>query len=355
MVYNNADITFLILDNSWTCMTGHQPNPTTGVRGNGEESKKLNIEEIVKAIGVELVRTADAYDIEGCMNAIGEGIKHKGPSVVIIRRECALQVVRRKEKSKIKIQKDREKCIGCKVCIQLGCPAVVFKDGKADVDELLCINCGMCTKVCKQGAIVERWMNMKFSLIACGVGGQGSILSSRIIADAAIKNGYEVRVGETFGAAMRGGAVASHVKLGDIYSPLVEEDSADVILSMEPMESLRLAVKYLSPNGIVISDTKPWYPVDVNIGAAEYPSIEIIEESLLKLGKEVYLLDAGKLAAQAGHPKAANIVLIGALSALKILPVEEKYLLEAIEQRVPPKMADINIKAFWLGHKAVIK
>ena len=74
---------------------------------------------------------------------------------------------------------------------------------------------------------------MKFNLIVCGVGGQGSILSSKIIADAAIKKGYEVRVGETFGAAMRGGSVSSHVKIGDIYSPLVAHDSADVILSME--------------------------------------------------------------------------------------------------------------------------
>lgn len=156
MVYNNADITFLILDNSWTCMTGHQPNPTTGIRGNGEESKTLNIEEIVKAMGVEFIRTSDPYDIEGSMKAIDEGINHNGPSVVIMRRECALQVVRRKEKSKINIQVARDKCIGCKACIQLGCPAVVFKDGKADIDRLLCIDCGMCKKVCKLGAIVER-------------------------------------------------------------------------------------------------------------------------------------------------------------------------------------------------------
>lgn len=190
---------------------------------------------------------------------------------------------------------------------------------------------------------------MKFSLIVCGVGGQGSILSSRIIADAAIKNGYEVRVGETFGAAMRGGAVASHVKIGDIYSPLVEKDRADVIVSMEPLESLRLGVEYLSPHGIVISDIKPWYPVDVNIGASEYPTLQNIEKSLLKLGKEVYFIDAVELAIKAGHPKAANIVLIGALSASGVLPVEEEYLLQAIEQRVPSKTVDINIKAFRLG------
>lgn len=155
-VYNNADITFLVLDNSWTCMTGHQPNPTTGIRGNGDESKKLDIEKIAVSMGVDMVKIADAYDIEGSMAAIREGIAYKGPAVIILRRECALQLVRRKEKSKITVEIDQEKCTGCKSCIQLGCPAVVFKDGKADFDRLLCVDCGICAKVCKFGAITER-------------------------------------------------------------------------------------------------------------------------------------------------------------------------------------------------------
>ena len=155
-VYNNADITFLIFDNTWTCMTGHQPNPTTGVRGNGDESKKLDIEQIVKSMGVEMVRTADPYKIKESMEAINEGLNYQGPSVVILRRECALQAARRKERSGFTVSIDKEKCTGCKTCVQVGCPAVVYKEGKADIDSLMCVNCGICTQVCKFGAIVER-------------------------------------------------------------------------------------------------------------------------------------------------------------------------------------------------------
>lgn len=196
---------------------------------------------------------------------------------------------------------------------------------------------------------------MKMNIVVCGVGGQGSILSSRIIADAAIKKGYEVRVGETFGAAMRGGSVASHVKIGDIHAPLVAKNSADVVLSMEPLESLRISIDYLSPEGVVISDIRPWYPVDTNAGGAYYPTNDEIKAELGKLGKEVHFLDAAALAKEAGHPRTTNIVLIGALSALGKLPIEKELLIEAIKDRVPKKTIDVNVKAFHLGYDAIKK
>ncbi len=196
---------------------------------------------------------------------------------------------------------------------------------------------------------------MKSNLIVCGVGGQGSILSSRIIADAAIAKGYEVRVGETFGAAMRGGSVSSHVKIGDIHSPLIPKNKADIVLSMEPLESLRVSVDYLSPKGIVITNTRPLYPVDVNIGVSTYPSINQIKESLLRLGSEVYLIDALDLAIKAGNQKVSSVVLVGALSALNKLPIEKEDLLLAINERVPKKTIDINLKAFDLGYEAMMK
>lgn len=155
-VYNDADITFLVLDNSWTCMTGHQPNPTTGIKGNGESSKKLMIEEIVKSMGVESIGIADAFDVSKSMEVIKEALDYKGPSVVILRRECALQVVRRKEFRDVEVYVDSDKCIGCKQCFSLGCPAIVFSDNKADIDRALCIDCGLCTQSCPVGAILER-------------------------------------------------------------------------------------------------------------------------------------------------------------------------------------------------------
>lgn len=196
---------------------------------------------------------------------------------------------------------------------------------------------------------------MKFNIIVCGVGGQGSILSSRIIADAAITKGYEVRVGETFGAAMRGGSVSSHIKIGDIHSPLIPKNKADIVLSMEPLECLRQSVEYLSPKGIVITNTKPLYPVDVNIGISNYPTIDQVKKNLLKLGSEVYLIDALDLAMEAGNQKAVNVVIIGALSALKRLPIGKEDLLLAINERVPKKTIEININAFDLGYEAMMK
>lgn len=155
-LYNNADITYLVLDNSWTCMTGHQPNPSTGVSSTGQVSKKFNIEEIVKAMGVEFVKTADPYNLKDSAEAIKTAIDYKGISVVVLRRECALQIVRKKETRNVEVYVNKDKCIGCKTCIQLGCPAITFKNKKAGIDKSLCMNCGICIQVCPVLAISER-------------------------------------------------------------------------------------------------------------------------------------------------------------------------------------------------------
>lgn len=155
-LYNDADITYLVLDNSWTCMTGHQPNPSTGIRSNGEASKKFNIEKIVEAMGVGFVRIADPYNIKDSMEAIKAALNYKGTSVVVLRRECALQVVRKKETRNVEVYIDQDKCIGCRSCVQLGCPAIMFNNKKAGIDRTLCMNCGICVQVCPALAISER-------------------------------------------------------------------------------------------------------------------------------------------------------------------------------------------------------
>jgi indolepyruvate ferredoxin oxidoreductase beta subunit len=142
----------------------------------------------------------------------------------------------------------------------------------------------------------------EFNLIIAGVGGQGSVLASRMVADAAIMEGYKVRVGETFGAAQRGGAVASHVRIGTkVYGPLVPEDGLDALVGLEPLEALRVGVKYLSPQAVAIVNTRRWFPVDVNVGRAKYPSLEEIEDSLKKLCNKVIMIDATKIAEEAGR------------------------------------------------------
>lgn len=158
-VYTQADITFLVFDNSWTCMTGHQPSPRTGLSTTGGPARTVSIEDVARSMGVESVAVADAYDIAAARAAVKEALAFKGPSVVVLRRECALQVQRReRRKGPAVTHVDRDSCTGCRICVELGCPAVTFDvaDKKAGIDEILCVDCGLCAQVCPRGAIKPR-------------------------------------------------------------------------------------------------------------------------------------------------------------------------------------------------------
>ncbi|MGB9834934.1 MAG: indolepyruvate oxidoreductase subunit beta [bacterium] len=192
---------------------------------------------------------------------------------------------------------------------------------------------------------------MQLNLIVAGVGGQGSVLASHIIAEAAIDQGFKVRVGETFGAAMRGGAVASHVRIGDVSSPLIKMHQAQAILALEPLEGLRVGLKFLASNGIVILNTRSIPPVDVFMGKFIYPEIKEIVRDLESLGGKVYAFDATQIAIEAGSARTLNSVILGALSASKIWPFPPEILEEAIMTRVPPQTKDVNSRAFRLGKR----
>jgi indolepyruvate ferredoxin oxidoreductase beta subunit len=200
-----------------------------------------------------------------------------------------------------------------------------------------------------------------FNLIITGVGGQGSILASHIFADAAIRNSVangvndiKVRLGETFGASMRGGSVASHIKIGlDVYSPLVPENKADIILGLEPLETLRIGLTYIAPGGIVIMNIRKYESVDVKTGQAEYPSISDIIDYFKKLNANVITLDATEIAIKAGTAKAMNVVMLGTLATCPKNPVPRKILEEVIKDRVPAKTIKVNLKAFELGFNKV--
>jgi indolepyruvate ferredoxin oxidoreductase alpha subunit len=151
-VANQADITFLVLDNSWTAMTGHQPSPTSSCNALGCPATQLSIERVVEALGVNDLHIVDAYDVNAVEEAIGQAIAFQGPSVVLVRGECMLQVVRR-TKRKWQTTVITEDCTGCRNCIQLGCPAITFTDGKAGIDRLQCVDCGLCPQVCPFHAI----------------------------------------------------------------------------------------------------------------------------------------------------------------------------------------------------------
>ena len=199
-----------------------------------------------------------------------------------------------------------------------------------------------------------------YYVMIAGVGGQGSVLLSRIIGDAALMRGLSVRIGETFGAAQRGGAVHSHIRIGkEVYGPLLMEDEADALLALEPLEGLRRGLKYLKLGGVVVINTRKVYPIDVNVGAAEYPSIDSIIEALKRLGGNVISHDFTELAGEAGTTRAMNIAVLGAYARMveeyDNSPFNRETLLEAMKGRVPKRWLEANIRAFQLGYEVADK
>ncbi|MBR6896936.1 MAG: indolepyruvate ferredoxin oxidoreductase subunit alpha [Lachnospiraceae bacterium] len=152
IAYNQSNSVVIILDNSITGMTGHQQNPTTGYNIKGDPAGKIDLEALCRAMGFERVRVIDPYDLAQCDAAIKEELAAQGPSVIISRRPCALL---KYVKHKAPLKCNREKCIGCKSCMRIGCPAISMKDGKACIDTTLCVGCGVCSQLCKFGALEE--------------------------------------------------------------------------------------------------------------------------------------------------------------------------------------------------------
>ncbi|MCX6011469.1 MAG: thiamine pyrophosphate-dependent enzyme [Chloroflexi bacterium] len=159
-VYNKANITMVILDNSATAMTGFQPHPGTGHTAMGEETVKLKPEDIARACGVKFVEVIDPFDLKAAAKTIEAAIRFEGPAVVVSRRLCTMIDQREKRKRKepiIPYFVDQDKCSGkCNACVELlGCPAIIKEDGKTIIDQALCTGCGICAQVCPYKAIIE--------------------------------------------------------------------------------------------------------------------------------------------------------------------------------------------------------
>ncbi len=183
------------------------------------------------------------------------------------------------------------------------------------------------------------------NIIIAGVGGQGVLLTSKIIAETALDQGFDVKQSEVHGMAQRGGSVISHVRVGEkVYSPIVSEGEADLLIGFEPLETARY-IHYLKENGIVIYNTYKVSSITVSIGAEKYP--EDIDEIIKKNAGKVYPFNGTELAVKAGDKRALNVVLLGA--SLKFLPLEENAVLKTIEKNVKGKAVEINKKAFQLG------
>ncbi len=186
------------------------------------------------------------------------------------------------------------------------------------------------------------------NIMIVGVGGQGTLLASRIIGDVVLKNGFDLKVSEVHGMSQRGGSVVTYVRFGDeVHSPIIKEGEADFILSFEKLEAARYA-DCLKRGGIIVTNNREVSPMPVIIGAAEYPHDCL--EKLKELGLKIDELDALSLAESAGTSKAVNLVLIGKLSNYFDFPVSEWE--EAIAALVKPQFVEMNKKAFMLGRNA---
>lgn len=184
------------------------------------------------------------------------------------------------------------------------------------------------------------------SIMIVGVGGQGTLLASKLLGNVLLSQGYDVKVSEVHGMSQRGGSVVTYVRFGEkVYSPVVDLGEADYILSFELLESARW-IGYLKKGGRLITNTHRTPPMPVITGAAEYPSN--IEARLRELA-DVTALEAMPLAEQAGSAKAVNVVLVGVLS--RSMDIPEENWLRAIEESVPPKFAELNRRAFLLGRE----
>lgn len=183
------------------------------------------------------------------------------------------------------------------------------------------------------------------NIMIVGVGGQGSLLASKLLGRLLLEKGYDIKVSEVHGMSQRGGSVVTYVRFGDkVYSPVIDKGEADFIVSFELLEAARWT-EFLKPDGKIITNTQQINPMPVIIGAAEYP--ENLITKMKDAGIEVDAVDALSLAEKAGSSKAVNIVLMGKLSKYFDIPTSEW--MEAIEKSVPAKFLELNKEAFRLG------
>ena len=150
IAYNDSCGTVIILDNSITGMTGHQQNPTTGFNLRGDPAARVDLEALCRAVGIRRVRVVDPYDLAACAAAVKEELAAEEASVIIARRPCAL-LKHVRHQPPLSVAQDR--CRSCKRCMQLGCPAISMAENGAKIDETLCTGCGVCSQLCKFGAL----------------------------------------------------------------------------------------------------------------------------------------------------------------------------------------------------------
>ena len=196
-------------------------------------------------------------------------------------------------------------------------------------------------------------MNEKdpLNVIVTGVGGQGNVLVTQFMGRALVRAGYHVTIGETYGASQRGGAVMSHLRISRQaqYGPLIPSGQADVIVGLEPVETLRVLAQYGNPRVTVITNSRPVYPLAVAIGAARYPTVEEIMSALEELSASAWLINATDIAVELGAPILANIIMVGALVGAGVLPLRPEEVEQEFQESLSDDRLELNLKAFRRG------
>jgi indolepyruvate ferredoxin oxidoreductase beta subunit len=191
----------------------------------------------------------------------------------------------------------------------------------------------------------------KMDILVTGVGGQGVVLASDIIGETALAAGFDVKKTDTLGMAQRGGSVVSHVRLGEkVWSPLIKEGEADLLLAFEKLESARWS-HYLKPGAIIIINNYTQPPLSVSLGQEKYPTDNEILNALKKRTDIIYLIDGNKKVKELGNVRTLNIFMLGCLAAFA--PMDSKVWQASIAQRMPENIREINLKAFELGRKDI--
>lgn len=193
----------------------------------------------------------------------------------------------------------------------------------------------------------------EYNIVICGVGGQGTILASKILAQTAVRLGLNCRVGETHGMSQRGGSVISHVRIGSkVYGALTPYAHGDLMLAFEPVESLRY-IDYLKREAYIVLNSHPLIPTSVNAGLATYPHFSEILSKLKVVTKNILNLDASEIARASGSIISLNMVIIGASTKVPKFPFPEEELIKTIEELIKPKFIQINKTAFEAGFSAI--
>jgi indolepyruvate ferredoxin oxidoreductase beta subunit len=193
------------------------------------------------------------------------------------------------------------------------------------------------------------------NIIITGVGGQGNVMASRVLAGMLVNAGFIVTIGETFGMSQRGGSVMSHLRVSSssILSPQIPQGRADIVIALEPVEALRVLTKYGNPDVAVLANSRMVYPMGVITGEFAYPSLDEVKSMFEKISAKNWLIDATSVAVDLGNPVLSNIVMIGALAGSSLLPINRRAFEKEITKNMSADKRQINLTAFDSGVKMI--